>query len=239
MIVISSGFPKSASTLLFLYTEHLFSAAGKSQGQRLFRRFNKEGFTPHFGFLNTPWYILLSLFGPLVIKTHAGPTFFVRLLIGMGLAKAYYSVRDPRDAVLSAMDHAKKAREKGIQSDSDVAFAPFKTWDDLFPAFHMHHQRYEAWKRYGKALFLRYEDVVTDPAEELTRVVHFLDRKKLEPYIPETVQLFGEKKQSTKNFNKGAVTRYREELNAEQLELLEKKMGPCITSMGYTLNAAR
>lgn len=234
MIIISSGFPKSASTLLFLYTESLINLSGKSKGQKMFRRYNEEGFTPHFGIFNTTWYVFASMFGPVVIKTHSGPGFFVRVLISLGLAKAYYSVRDPRDAMLSAMDHGEKARSKTIKTDSDVAFEPFKEWKDALPAFRMHHSRYEAWKKYGKVIFPRYELLVTQPKLELENVVKHIGRKSLQNFIGETVSDLENKKSSTKNFNKGDVFRYKNELNAKQISELENLLGSCIESMGYT-----
>jgi len=235
MIIISSGFPKSASTLLYLYTESLINSSGKSGGQKLFRRFNREGFTPHFGFLNTLWYVFASMFGPLVVKTHAGPTFFIRLLISVGLATAFYSVRDPRDAVLSAMDHGRKAREKGIQTDSDIAFAPFEKWEDVYPAFHMHHRRYEAWKEYDRVLFVRYEEVIQHPDAVLQKIVRHVRLPKLVKNIPDAVYSFAQSKRSTRNFNKGELVRFTTELKSDEIAKLEKEMGACITSMGYTL----
>lgn len=235
MIIISSGFPKSASTLLFLYTESLINLSGKPSGQKLFRRFNREGFTPHFGVLNTPWYIFASMFGPVVIKTHAGPTFFIRLLISFGLAKGYYSVRDPRDAMLSALDHGNKARTKGITTDSDNAFAPFKEWKNAIPAFRIHCERYYAWKKDGRAIFPRYENLVADPTSELEKVVDHIGRPSLKRSIEETVVAFDRSKKETKNFNKGDTSRYRQELSSEQIAAYEKEFGSCILAMGYTL----
>ncbi len=234
MIIISSGFPKSASTLLFLYTESLINASGKSKGQKLFRRNNTEGFTPHFGIFNTLWYVFASLFGPVVIKTHSGPTFFVRALISLGLAKAYYSVRDPRDAMLSAMDHGVKARTNGIKSDSDVAFAPFKQWKDALPVFQMHQSRFEAWKNYGEVIFPRYELLMTQPKVELEKVVGHLGRNSLKKYIDITVAEFLQNKSTTKNFNKGNVSRYKTELSENQISELENALGSCVESMGYS-----
>jgi hypothetical protein len=234
MIIISSGFPKSASTLLFLYTESLINSSGQSKGQKMFRRYNAEGFTPHFGIFNTAWYVFASMFGPVVIKTHSGPAFFIRVLISLGLAKAYYSIRDPRDAMLSAMDHGDKARTNGIKTDSDVAFAPFKEWKDALPAFQMHQKRFEAWKKYGKVIFPRYELLITQPKTELGKVVDHVGRNSLKNYIEETVASFEFTKNTTKNFNKGAVARFKNELSEIQITELENALGNCITSMGYS-----
>src|ERR1041385_6128725 len=100
MIIVSSGFPKSASTLLFLYTEEILEQSGKRSGQKKFRKHYPEGFIHRFGILNSAYLFFLNLFyGNVVVKTHSGPDFFIRLLMKMKIAKAYYSVRDPRDVI--------------------------------------------------------------------------------------------------------------------------------------------
>lgn len=235
MIIISSGFPKSASTLLFLYTEHLVKLSGKTGGQKLFRSINKEGFTPWFGPFNTMWYVIASMFGPIVIKTHAGPGFFVRILLSLGLARAYYSIRDPRDVVLSAMDHGKKAREKINPSDSDKAFAPFKKREDMLPALSMHFDRYKLWREDGRVLFVRYEDLLLNPESELEKVARHIRRPEWIKFIPETVKYFAERKRETTNFNKGDVARFGSELNADETALLERDMKEVILAMNYKL----
>lgn len=236
MIIISSGFPKSASTLLFLYTEHLLKLSGQSRGQKLFRRLNKEGFTPWFGPFNTVWYVIASMFGPVVIKTHAGPGFFVRILLGLGIAKAYYSIRDPRDVVNSALDHARKARSKPELSNSDKAFAPFRSIEDMRPALRMHFNRFLGWKEDGRVLLIRYENLMINPGAELKKVVNYIGRPELEKFVSETVNWFAERKSETINFNKGAVTRFETELSKEEMEVYERELRELIVSMEYKLS---
>lgn len=236
MIIISSGFPKSASTLLFLYTEHLLKLSGQSRGQKLFRRLNNEGFTPWFGPLNTLWYVITSMFGPVVIKTHAGPGFFIRMLLGLGMAKAYYSIRDPRDVVISALDHARKARSKTELSNSDKAFVPFKSIEDMRPALRMHFDRYRSWKEDGRILFIRYENLMMNPETELKNVVRYIGRPELEKFIPETIKWFAERKTETINFNVGTITRFGSELSKEEIAVYESELKEVITSMNYKLS---
>jgi hypothetical protein len=238
MIIISSGFPKSASTLLFLYTEHLILNSGKTRGQKMFRQFNSEGFTSWINPFNTIWFLFLSLFGPIVIKTHSGPNLSVRALLALGLAKAYYSIRDPRDVVLSALDHAAKAREKKIMSDSDKAFAPFKNRADLLPALQMHFERYKMWKENGSVLFLRYEQIMTHPETELRKIAAFTKRPELQEKISETVNHFASRKKETINFNKGHVERYTAELSSTEIMAIERDLGNVILEMGYSLSKA-
>lgn len=238
MIIISSGFPKSASTLLFLYVEHLLNCSGSSRGQRLFRKYNNTGFVPHIGLARALWLLLLSLFGPVVVKTHCGPTFFVRLLVKSGLGVAYYSVRDPRDVVLSAMDHAAKARSLKVLSDADQAFAPFHTWDDLFPALEMHFRRYSAWKTFKQILFVRYEDLLRNPVYTLQEVTKHIHRKELNQFIDQSVEWFSARKAETTHYNTGKSERFSKELSAEQISTLETELKESILAMGYKLTGA-
>lgn len=237
MIIISSGFPKSASTLLFLYTERLIVQSGRSRGQKMFRYLNKEGFTPWFGPFNSAWYVFLSMFGPIVIKTHAGPGFFLKILLRLGLAKAYYSIRDPRDVVLSALDHANKARGKLKMSASDKAFAPFRTIKDVVPALNMHLTRYKSWEKYGHVLFLRYEEVMLHPETELKKIVAHVNRLNWNPYVAETIDWFAKRKSETINFNKGTLSRYQTELSSEEIIEIEKDFKEVIVAMNYQLTA--
>lgn len=234
MIIISSGFPKSASTLLFFYTEELMLRSGKRTAQKKFRAQNPEGFIPHFGFLATMNLLRLSLFhGDLVVKSHTAPTFFVRLLTRFGFARAYYSIRDPRDVMLSALDHAAKARTKTEKTPSDVAFAPFHSRRELYPALHMHFERYRQWKRFGKALFVRYENLLTHPAGELAALLDWLGRPEDKQHIPAVVAYFAGQKKETRHFNKGVLSRYSTELSAEEIREVELHLGDCIREMDY------
>jgi len=67
MIIISNGFPKSASTLLFLYTEELLLRSRRPAAQEKFRKQNAEGFIGHFGITDISafcvfrYYMVISL----------------------------------------------------------------------------------------------------------------------------------------------------------------------------------
>jgi hypothetical protein len=239
MIIISSGFPKSASTLLFFYTEEFLLRSSRKTAQEKFRRQNPEGFISHFGILNTLNLLRLSVFhGDVVVKSHAAPTFFVKLLINLGLARAYYSIRDPRDAMLSALDHAEKARTKTNKTPSDIAFAPFHSRADLYPALRMHFERFRRWKKFGKALFVRYENLLASPEEELDKLLDWLGRSEDKKFIPEVVAHFSRRKNETRHFNKGVLSRFSTELTQEEIREIESQLGDCIREMNYPLTQA-
>jgi hypothetical protein len=236
MIIVSSGFPKSASTLLFLYTEEILKQSGKRSAQNKFRKHYPEGFIHRFGILNTAYLCWLNLFfGNVVVKTHSGPNFFLRVLIKLGIAKAYYSIRDPRDVILSALDHGKKARMNGIKSPADNAFLIYEKKEDLFESLKMHYANYTGWKKFDKLLFVRYENLLASPEAELKKVLAMLKWNEKEELIQGIIELFSKKKSETKNFNKGELSRFEKEFSEEELKETENAIREIIPGMGYQL----
>lgn len=237
MIIVSSGFPKSASTLLFLYTEEILKQSGKRSAQNRFRTRYPEGFIHRFGLLNTTYLIFLDLFsGNLVVKTHSGPDFFLRLLIRLGIAKAYYSIRDPRDVILSALDHGKKARTAGIKSPADNAFVVYEKKEDLFESLKMHYSNYVSWKKFNRTPFVRYENLLVSPEAELKKILALAGWSDEEKLLPGIIKQFSGKKAETKNFNKGEISRFEKELTEAELSEIENAIGRQITGMGYELH---
>jgi hypothetical protein len=237
MIIVSSGFPKSASTLLFLYTEEILTQSGKRSAQQKFRKRYPEGFINRFGLLNTMYLFFLNLFsGNVVVKTHSGPNFFLRFLIKMKIAKAYYSVRDPRDVILSALDHGKKARATGIKTPADKAFEMYEKKEDLFASLKMHYENFARWKKFNDVLFVRYENLLSSSQAELKKVIEMLGWEKEEKLLPGIIESFAKKKSETKNFNKGEVSRFEKEFSESELEEIENEIGRLIIGMGYELH---
>ncbi|CAN5146839.1 hypothetical protein BH09BAC5_BH09BAC5_25230 [soil metagenome] len=236
MIIVSSGFPKSASTLLFLYTEEILKRSGKRSAQLKFRKKYPEGFIHRFGFFNSIYLLLLNVFsGSVVVKTHSGPTFFLRLLIQMKLAKAYYSVRDPRDVILSALDHGEKARENGITSPADNAFVLYHNKEDLYSSLQLHFGRFIAWKKMPDVLLTEYEKLISEPIVELKKILVLLNWQSEEKSLPSIIETFALNRSQTKNFNKGELSRFKNDFSEKEISEIENKIGTVITGMGYSL----
>ncbi len=105
MIIISSSIPKSASTLIYNYQEDLLALASQNNAvaQEEFNKYSNCGFLRGIYFNNFLTIIFLKIkYGNVVIKTHSKPSFFIKLLIALGLAKATFCYREPRDIILSA-----------------------------------------------------------------------------------------------------------------------------------------
>jgi len=154
-------------------------------------------------------------------------------MINVGFARAYYSLRDPRDAMLSALDHAASAQAKTEKTLSDVYFARFHSRQDLCPALLSAFGTFHRWKRFGKVLFVRYEDVLAAPEQELDRIVEWLGLKADRKNVSTVVAHFAKRKAETRHFNKGVLTRYSSELNAREIREVEVHLCDCIREMNY------
>ncbi|GAB4134560.1 MAG: hypothetical protein Fur0041_07970 [Bacteroidia bacterium] len=191
----------------------------------------------HIGMKEALFLLYVSLFkGHIAVKTHDGAGFFIRILIRLRLAKGFYSVRDPRDALLSAMDHARKGRTTQQPSASDKAFAVFHSGDDLYPALQMHFQRFLSWKKFGKCIFPRYEDVIDKETDTIQTLCDYTGIQPAKKNIAEIASDFIRNKEHTPNFNKGLKSRYSSEMSVEEIKETELQLKNCILEMGYTIS---
>ncbi|MGK7935084.1 MAG: hypothetical protein AB4206_04675 [Xenococcaceae cyanobacterium] len=72
----------------------------------------------------------------------------------LGLAKATFCYRDPRDIILSAIDHGERTR-KGL--DSSNACKNMLTIKDSILIVKSWTSNWYKWKEFGKVFFIKYE----------------------------------------------------------------------------------
>ncbi|MDJ0744781.1 MAG: SGNH/GDSL hydrolase family protein [Xenococcaceae cyanobacterium MO_167.B27] len=152
MIIISSSIPKSASTLIYNYQEDLLALASQNNAvaQEEFNKYSNCGFLRGIYFNNFLTIIFLKIkYGNVVIKTHSKPSFFIKLLIALGLAKATFCYREPRDIILSAIDHGERTR-KG--KDASGACKNMITIADSLPIVKSWMSNWYQWKEYGSKI---------------------------------------------------------------------------------------
>ena len=236
MIVISNALPKSASTILYEYTHDLIVAAFPENGNdELIRRCNTgdvEGvhaFVKNYGGKNLrELQTILKDFGPFVVKTHRGLDHNLRYLVESGKAKVTIIHRDPRDVVISAVDHCK------MTAGSD--FTPFHLHDSLeasYPLVKKWIPRVIEWLKYGNCLELRYVDLVTEPEHMLAKIVGFLGLSIGREQIASIVQ--GRVENKNHMFNTGKVLRFSDELSDSEIEMLTEGLHDEILALGYEL----
>ena len=235
MIVINNGVPKSATTLIMEYQKSLIMASSSQNGlEEWVTQNNGSIFIPSIQ--DTHLETLLRIereFGDLVIKMHRPPSETnTRRLVEEFSARVTCCYRDPRDIVLSAMDHGVRTRN-GL--DKSGAFGNIITVEDGAREFKQWARIYYGWEKYGRALMIKYEDLMADRLSILTRVANFLEMHPGKQALERICDKHEREKKSAWNFNKGTSYRWKSEMTSDQLERCNELLSEDITRMGYTI----
>ncbi len=241
MIVISAGMPKSGSAWYFNLINDVLVVAGCSDVRDIRERFGLDSILLHhncnIGELNHK--TMLPLLAPhnlghtFVVKTHEAPTPFVQHLINEGTVKATYIFRDPRDVVLSAMDHGRRIRESGQYH----TFADCETLEKTVGAVKQWLGIWEQWKSINGVLCIRYENLLQNAINELKRLIAFLglDGKHIDAqnviarYNKENLD---HSKNDYLHFNEGIAERFRALMNPQELAYCRDQFGHSLEKMG-------
>jgi len=121
MIVLSVGMPRAGSAWHYNLIHDLMKTAGSADAREIRRRYRLQEILTeancNIGVLSARRMAMMMIPAvrgeTFVIKAHAGPTVFARLLRVAGLLRITYIYRDPRDAMLSAYDYGRRALAKG------------------------------------------------------------------------------------------------------------------------------
>jgi hypothetical protein len=170
-----------------------------------------------------------------VIKTHNRPSQNVRRCMKLGMIRATYIYRDPRDVVLSALDHGAKIRQNGEQH----TFGNLLSTEDSIRYVKGLLTIWDEWMATGKTHCVRYEDLLSNPLEELCRLRDFLElrvgveqlRRIVETYRGD--QLSDEGVKGSLHFNQGISGRYKEVMSQSELGLCNQHFSSYLQRMGY------
>ncbi|NEQ54159.1 MAG: sulfotransferase domain-containing protein [Leptolyngbya sp. SIO3F4] len=236
MIIISAGFMKSASTLIHDYQIEIINLVARRNGQKMLEKFSSGRGAAYRGKLDLKTFVLLVIinfiFGDIALKTHSGPTFFVRLLVSLGLAKVTYSYRDPRDVALSMLDHGNRTRQKeGENFKDNRGFSDVFKVEDAIPKVRQEIDNWYGWRDFKDVHLVRYEDFMNNKEDVLKQMISYLGYemnaldfdKLLEKY--QTVK--------SRNFNKGTSGRYKVDMSPDDLELYNITFSEELSDMEY------
>jgi hypothetical protein len=237
MLVISSGMAKSASTLLLWYTRQILAASYSATGQGTFRKLvaakTLTGVGDYVSVLDERSIgFLLELSrreGPVVVKTHHNLTPLLRTHLKRSDVRATFCHRDPRDMILAGMDHHARSQEEG-----KVVFERYTSVRASLPETRRWCQRACDWVDSGLACVFRYADLVSDPQQALVRLCSYLqvpvDQELIRRILAEER---ARRARGRNQFNKGALTRYRDEMNEAEIRLCDRKLGRYLRRLGY------
>lgn len=180
------------------------------------------------------------------IKTHSRPTIPLALFqLTFKNLKITYTYRDPRDVVLSVMDHAEKAR----RDDININIRDIRKIDEAIDFVKVEFKKWKKWDMYSKIFnveMVRYEDMVKNTAQELKKLRQHLQIQVTDDKIKEIVNKYRKDKydkreriRNNTHMNKGYSGRFLKEMDKEDIEYCQNRMIKEIKQMGYPIIDAK
>ena len=248
MIVLSVGMPRAGSGWHYNVIHDLMAATGCADARDVREKYRLQKILTevncNIGVLSARRLGMVTvpaLMGnTFVIKAHAAPSAWSRLLESLGLLRVTYIYRDPRDAMLSAFDFGQRAIEKGRPNAFSHLTDFQKTLDFITEYVHI----WEKWMGEKTPLIARYEDLLTDYDNEVNRLVRFLKLNGGQPgactersrSVQEVIEQYrpgANDSQQGLHFYKGKIGRFRQSYNAEQQKIMSARFGSALARMGY------
>lgn len=254
MFVISGSMPKSGSGWYFNMTNDLLVATGHFNA-KLLPEHDEVGhlfINPNAGVRRLTSSVLQPLDKfcqrgqSFVISTHGLARRPARQLLKSGRAKGTYIYRDPRDVLVSAMEHGKRIRDSDELKRLFI-IGPYQNFAKLhtirgtilylkFKVFPI----WRSWHRAENVHFTRYEDCLSDTAGELKRLCDYLGLvvpattidQIVERYQPANLDAI---KANRLHMHKGGSGRFREVLSTAEQQLCNRKLGKMLRAMNYEI----
>jgi hypothetical protein len=241
MIVLSVGMPRAGSGWYFNLIQDLVISAGGTNSRQIRSQYHLEDILTEVN-CNISALTLRRVTRALVpslkgenftLKAHSGPTVVSDLASSAGWMKISYIYRDPRDALLSAMDFGRRTLEKGQPN----AFSHLTTLPKAIDFMLEYCEIWENWMKRNQVLHARYEDLLTNYEVEAGKLVHFLAIDPLMTEVKEILEKYrpGQAREAKDglHFFKGQIGRFREKFSTEEQALLDQAFGPFLDRMGY------
>ncbi len=242
MIVLSVGMPRAGSGWHYNVVHDLMATTGCADARDIREKYRLQKILTevncNIGVLSARRLAMVSvpalLGNTFVIKAHAGPSTWSRLLEKLGLLKVTYIYRDPRDAMLSAFDFGQRALGKGRPN----AFSHLTDFQKTIDFMTEYVQIWERWMGEKTPLVARYENLLLDYDAEVARLIQFLKLDANRPEVQAVIEKYRPEKgegQQGLHFFKGKIGRFREAYTADQQKAMAERFGPALQKMGYPI----
>ena len=245
MLIISAGMQKSGSGWFYNVINEMNIETNRKDArliksecglQDLMKDSNNNIGVLYFAKLIKLWLLSLRK-GTFVVKTHDPPGRAAKLLTKMGLVKIVYSYRDPRDALLSVMNHGEKMLSQGETKH------PFTQLVNFDKALNTAVAWSRIWGQYAEVtgiLMIKYESMMEDPTRTIKKMANYLGVDLSEDQVEKICWKFSKENPKIDNvnlhLNKAVTHRYRTEMNDEQLAKSRKALQGYLTNMGYSFD---
>lgn len=242
MLIISAGMQKSGSAYFYNIINELIAKSRSGKDARQIKHDRKLDDLMKWHNNNIGELTLVKLIklwrisvqdGMFVVKTHGSPTLSASILSRLGLIRVVYCFRDPRDVLLSAIDHGNQILENGDNHtfanmvEFDKAVQNVKYWLGI-------------WKRYAAmpgAMTVKYEEMMHDPVGVTRKMEEFLDIQLGSEMRQEILWGFSKNNSEADrrgmHFNKARTYRYRTDMTERQKARCKEEFGDYLEVMGY------
>jgi hypothetical protein len=244
MIILAVGMPRAGSGWHYNLVHDLVEAAGGQDAREIRRRFFLQ---PILTEVNCnirvlsakrllPVLVPSRLGNTFAIKTHSGPTSMAHSLMRSRQMRVTYIYRDPRAALLSAIEYGQRARTAGREN----AFAELDTFEDALRFMKNYLRIYSEWMAVKEIHSLRYEDLLTNYDAEATRLAKFLNADPAAPEVKEAIEFYRSERGAKGegkglHFQQGQAQRFREAFTPTELEQATQAFSPYLAQMGYVV----
>ena len=238
MIYVNNGMPKSGSTVLMFYmTEIIKKKASRNGYNKLLETIKAGALHGVSGFLKKLDAESLAIIeeiqrkhGPLAVKTHSDTNEFLQSALQQGRISMVCSYRDPRDVILSAIDHCRRTQTSerpAFQDCVDVKAAiPFAKWAAAMTC---------RWLDNNLILPVSYEDLVSEPAKAIKTVAEHAGIDCPESTCLEIILTEQKARKYGKDqFNTGKTSRYKSEMSHSEIALCNRELEGFISRLGYS-----
>lgn len=242
MIVLSVGMPRAGSGWHYNVIHDMMATTGCADARDIREKYRLQKILTevncNIGVLSARRMAMVTvpalLGNTFVIKAHAGPSTWSRLLERIGLLRVTYIYRDPRDAMLSAFDFGQRALGKGRPN----AFSHLTDFGKTLDFMTEYVRIWEKWMGEKTPLIARYEDLLLNYDAEVTRLVGFLKLDGNRPQVQAVIEQYRPEKgegQQGLHFFKGRIGRFRESYSADQQKVMAERFGGALRKMGYEI----
>lgn len=240
MIILSVGMPRAGSGWHYNLIHDLMRVTGCAEASVIRTRFGLQGVLTevncNIGVLSARRLGMVAvpalLGNTFVIKAHSRPTAAFRIMRAVGLVRATYIYRDPRDAMLSAMNYGERALRKGRPN----AFSHVVDFPRALDFMAAYVRIWDAWVRERGVLIARYEDLLQNYEAEARRLVEFLGLDVTRQEVSQVVHRLRPEQAEVRqgaHFFQGRIGRFREAFTQRQQQELSARFGRYLAEMGY------
>lgn len=232
---------KSASSVFCWYAETLVQRTFGSDGYFALRKLTESGELSGKGrYIDEPitdakidrLLELVAKHGPTVVKVHCFLQPHLRERIESGEILSTFCYRDPRDMILSAMNHRVRAL-----ADGEHVFEHFTTVEES-----LEHAKFWCWLalnwvKSGLVPLFQYEEIVGDPEMQICRLADYLGLSVNQQKIDELIETERSRRKTGWNeFNGAHRSRFESEMTESQIETCERKLGWWIERLGFKVS---